>query len=714
MRCFLVALVILFSCLSASAQGWEWLNPLPQGNTLIDLDYLGQNQLYSTGYYGTSIVSANDGQSWALRNSGLQASPSEAEFISTTEGWGIIGPYSPYRGDSLTNAIVHTTDGGQTWHHQYHDSHVELHGIAWPTPQSGWVVGVFDSTYQLVILHTTNSGVNWTAQVHDSLTSNAHVFFLNEQQGWITLEHLTLRTTDAGATWQQYPTPYWMYFDLLFEDSLNGWGASFNDVFRTTDGGEHWTPQHLAIVNNEWTRSVAVADENNIWVVTGSGAAFSTTNRGQTWTRRVITNTSLDKVLFSGVQHGWICGDDGVVYQTTDAGATWTLRAGNTFVDGAYSFAAVTFADLQNGWIVSMNWDAAALILHTTNGGTEWTTQYVDSLNSFIDIEAVSATNIWAVGSHVIHTTDGGQQWNIVDIGVDGGLQKIICVGDQVIWIASGWNYPVRVHRSTDGGVTWATREVEYACKFSDMAASDANNIWITSWTDLDYCAISHSSDGGETWKEQADTLGIAGPICFVDADHGWASSYPQLIRTSDGGDTWTPAGLEGMWGVSRIQFLDAQNGWVAGYDAYRTTNGGTTWQRFSPVVETPLTDIDFLDMEHGWACSWGGTLVRFDASNVAAPDHPATPPQKFILYPAYPNPFNATTTLSFELSRTGRARIELFDITGRLVQMVSDRVYSAGRHTLHVDAAGLPSGLYFARASSGSWRSVQKLVLLK
>ena len=198
----------------------------------------------------------------------------------------------------------------------------------------------------------------------------------------------------------------------------------------------------------------------------------------------------------------------------------------------------------------------------------------------------------------------------------------------------------------------------------------------------------------------------------FLDAMHGWALGWPHLLRTTDGGTTWIPIGTDTLWGASSIQFLDTMNGWVAGNEiAAHTTDGGATWQRYDP--HTYSNSMDFVDPAYGWV-QGGCSVLRFDGSIFSAPDAPPPAPSSFALLPAYPNPFNSVTNLTFELPSASRAKVELFDISGRLVQTISDRQYTAGVHTIQFDAGPLPSGLYFARASSGEFHAVQKLVLLK
>ena len=79
-----------------------------------------------------------------------------------------------------------------------------------------------------------------------------------------------------------------------------------------------------------------------------------------------------------------------------------------------------------------------------------------------------------------------------------------------------------------------------------------------------------------------------------------------------------------------------------------------------------------------------------------------------------HPNPFNFSTTLSFSLARTTRVRVELFDVLGRSVCLLTDAVLPAGEHDVAVNGTSLPSGLYFARLQSGNTQTTHKLLLLK
>jgi FG-GAP-like repeat/Secretion system C-terminal sorting domain len=89
--------------------------------------------------------------------------------------------------------------------------------------------------------------------------------------------------------------------------------------------------------------------------------------------------------------------------------------------------------------------------------------------------------------------------------------------------------------------------------------------------------------------------------------------------------------------------------------------------------------------------------------------------PSEFRLAPAYPNPFNETTTLSVSLPGTADLSVAVYTTTGRLVTQIADGSHSAGTHSFSIDGSGLASGLYLVKAEvSGELPQVQKLVLVK
>lgn len=83
------------------------------------------------------------------------------------------------------------------------------------------------------------------------------------------------------------------------------------------------------------------------------------------------------------------------------------------------------------------------------------------------------------------------------------------------------------------------------------------------------------------------------------------------------------------------------------------------------------------------------------------------------------PNPFNPQTTISFSLERSERAKINVYDLTGRLVSVLADQSYTAGDHSVvwnGTDAMGreVPSGSYIVRLETESVVESRKISLIR
>ena len=101
-------------------------------------------------------------------------------------------------------------------------------------------------------------------------------------------------------------------------------------------------------------------------------------------------------------------------------------------------------------------------------------------------------------------------------------------------------------------------------------------------------------------------------------------------------------------------------------------------------------------------------------ATASATPGAASTMPVEFALNPAYPNPFNPNTSLSYSLPEAAHVTLTVFDNTGREVATLVNGLVNAGSHNVSFNANGLSSGIYFARMTAGSFSASQKLVLMK
>ncbi len=89
--------------------------------------------------------------------------------------------------------------------------------------------------------------------------------------------------------------------------------------------------------------------------------------------------------------------------------------------------------------------------------------------------------------------------------------------------------------------------------------------------------------------------------------------------------------------------------------------------------------------------------------------------PGEFSLGAAYPNPFNASTTLTISLPHASLLQVSVHDVLGREVAMLANGTYTAGSHAISFDGSGLASGLYFVRAIvPGETTCLRKILIIK
>ena len=94
--------------------------------------------------------------------------------------------------------------------------------------------------------------------------------------------------------------------------------------------------------------------------------------------------------------------------------------------------------------------------------------------------------------------------------------------------------------------------------------------------------------------------------------------------------------------------------------------------------------------------------------------DVPDGLPGSFALFQNYPNPFNPTTTIGFNLATRSTVSLQVYDITGRVVEERELGSLSSGNHEIEFDASGLASGVYLYRLATESYTQTKKMVLVK
>jgi hypothetical protein len=88
--------------------------------------------------------------------------------------------------------------------------------------------------------------------------------------------------------------------------------------------------------------------------------------------------------------------------------------------------------------------------------------------------------------------------------------------------------------------------------------------------------------------------------------------------------------------------------------------------------------------------------------------------PKAFALYNNFPNPFNPSSTIKYDLPQDVKVTLKVYDMLGREVATLVDIKQVAGTHTVEFNAAKFSSGVYFYRITAGNFVQAKKMMLLK
>ena len=116
----------------------------------------------------------------------------------------------------------------------------------------------------------------------------------------------------------------------------------------------------------------------------------------------------------------------------------------------------------------------------------------------------------------------------------------------------------------------------------------------------------------------------------------------------------------------------------------------------------------DFPETFLGWGIRFNN-LNNYDSVKNAnyVPDY-------YVLYQNYPNPYNATTKIKFDIPIPGYVRLRIFDILGRVVSSLINENMPAGTFTIEFSGNNMSSGVYFYKIETTGFSDVKKMVLIK
>jgi len=265
------------------------------------------------------------------------------------------------------------------------------------------------------------------------------------------------------------------------------------------------------------------------------------------------------------------------------------------------------------------------------------------------------------------------------------------------------WSRILTLKCNTNGSLLWSN---SFGCDTAanyiyGMSLDNSGNVFVSgNWDNnaiiSQMSTAKYNTDGIELWRRtfnygsgswataQSQALDKYGNIYIT----GWANKPNQTSTTttikysSSGAFQWDIQHIANESNWSFLVLPDSLNDvYIAGYKNNNATNADYLLIKYSQ-----LTGINTL------------------SENI---------PKAFSLYQNFPNPFNPSTVIKFDLLEEGSVAIRIYDIAGK--EVYSETGYKkAGTFEFKFDGTNLASGMYFYRIQSSSFSDTKKMVLIK
>jgi len=513
---------------------------------------------------------------------------------------------------------------------------------------------------------------------------------------------------------------------VFFTAPGTGYAAGYNGIILYTDnGGQDWGPQTSGVTSP--LMGISFSDVNNGVAGGMSGTIVKTVNGGQNW--EVIQDGWMI-TYYSAFQldsQNSFVGGVNTIFQALLTKTTngWSSMNSYNFyaTQGPVSYECniqdIYFLDAQHGFAALKIFNGEGAIMGTANGGQNWTTvQWSD--NAFMSIDFPDSLTGYAVGLNgcIYKTVNGGINWTLLTSGTTYNLNSVCFVDADNGWAVGD---DAIIIRTQNGGTSWEEEEPNAFTNFTGVHFYDIDNGYIVGENGVIL------KRGEQAIPNVTVTLTPGSDPVIIPAQGG---SFDFNIAVSNNDpdpvniDVWTMVTFPNGQLYGPIINVNTTIPLMTTLDRDRTQNvpagamSGTYF--YSALVgDYPFGEIaeDYFEVlklgndsgtpQEGWF-NWG---EEFDESlEYVSIEIPAD----FSVISVYPNPFNPSTEFSFNLHQGGMTTLTIYDINGREAVKLVDNLLPAGVHQVEWNAAGMPSGMYFARLSSGGEVQTVKCLLVK
>lgn len=440
---------------------------------------------------------------------------------------------------------------------------------------------------------------------------------------------------------------------------------------------------------------------------------------------------------------GILLGTCAAFYRTADNGEHWVEKTSGMATVPCYGVSvnkigtfSVAYGDKCSGSFVNRRvgngtWNVVQdNSIFDSPGGSLYCGFAIAASTMNTDVVLASGTTDESLAQMIFRSSDAGETWLKVYAN-DFANQSCNIIFDPH---DDRFAYTADLHhvlKSSDSGITWHRLPNSPPYVYSIGVAASPGLVSTTLYAGGSR-QMYKSDDGGNVWFSAS--AGLPSPVVSlacdpVDPQIVYAgTNHDRIYWTTNGGSTWQPR-REGVYGdfiqsiavnpANRVLYVCAADYYGAISRVYRSTNLGETWRDISEGLAGAVVYQIVVDKTNANAvyCATNRGIFRlFDDDRAIAThsgyDH--SKPLTFDLSQNFPNPFNPTTTINYQLPTVHHVTMKVFDVLGREVATVVNGVEEAGYKSMNWDASGFSSGTYFYRLQAGGFTQTRKLVLLR
>ena len=273
------------------------------------------------------------------------------------------------------------------------------------------------------------------------------------------------------------------------------------------------------------------------------------------------------------------------------------------------------------------------------------------------------------------------------------------------------------VYISTNSGNTWGQTSLG---SFDVGALAINGNILYAGTQNY---GIYLSTNLGNIWSQTSlNNKSIKAIIIAGSNIYAGTILYQGVFFSSDNGYNWIQTSLNNKSIYSL--YVNANNVFAGGVGgAFVSTNNGTTWNAKNEGFITVPYIYSFAITDN---FIFGGTAVqsiwRRPVSELTALENISNQiPSSFSLMQNFPNPFNPSTNIKYQIMKSGFVSLKVFDALGKEVATLVNEKQDAGTYSVTFDASlggssgsGISSGIYFYKLTSGDFTETKRMILLK